>query len=138
MGHLYAAEALVLKNKISEALKYLELDLFKNISLEDEKLNDSNKENEYKVNTKPERRWFPDNAETVQSLLRYNLCVALVYHGDLEQASEILRQVWMSKSASNHVPIHIVMLVLYVELKLGRTELSKSLVKQQCLKFRTN
>lgn len=63
--------------------------------------------------------WFPNNVETIQNLIKYNLAVALVYRGELERASEILKQLWLSKSSVSQIPIHVVMLVLYVELQLG-------------------
>lgn len=63
--------------------------------------------------------WFPDSIVSAQAVMQYNLAVVKTLRGQLDQAAALLKQVWKTRSQTNPVPAHIIMLVLYIELKLG-------------------
>lgn len=50
----------------------------------------------------------------------------MTIRGQLDQAATLARQIWQS-SQTTQVPAHILMLVLYIELKLGKVETSVAL-----------
>lgn len=52
------------------------------------------------------------------ALFQYNLAVVMTIRGQLDQAATLAKQIWQS-SQKAQVPAHILMLVLYIELKLG-------------------
>lgn len=53
LGNLYAAEALILMNKIPEAIEHLNPDLFGNLKLDNDTSNDKISDDEFSINTKP-------------------------------------------------------------------------------------
>lgn len=63
--------------------------------------------------------WFPTSLGSAHAVLQYNIAVAKTIRGQLDQASALLKQVW-SMNKSCRVPAHIIMLVIYIELKLGK------------------
>lgn len=64
--------------------------------------------------------WFPNNLSTVHALMQYNMAVAKAIKGQLDEAGQLLKQIWQQRSTTEQVPGHIIMLVVYIELQLGR------------------
>ncbi|XP_063908299.1 CCR4-NOT transcription complex subunit 10-like [Zophobas morio] len=126
LGHLYCAEALVLLDKISEALEHLNPDNVKHINLE---LPGGEDNDEKRIKTSPPPKWFPHNLATAHATMQYNIAVCKTIRGQLDEAIALLKQVWQM-SGKCKVPGHIIMLVLYIELKLGRPEPARNLIKQ--------
>ncbi|EFA06148.2 CCR4-NOT transcription complex subunit 10 isoform X1 [Tribolium castaneum] len=126
LGHLYCAEALVLLDKISEALEHLNPENVKHINLE---LPKGDENEEKRIKTSPPLKWFPHNLPTAIATMQYNFAVAKTIRGQLEDAIGLLKQIWQMSSKCK-VPGHIIMLLLYIELKLGRPEPARKLVKQ--------
>lgn len=130
LGHLYAAEALILMDKIPEAIaEHLDPEYVKDISLAFPG-EAPTEEDEIPVNTKPPTKWFPENLTTAHALMQYNLAVALAFTGEFEKCSELLKRIWHSTSSTRKVPIHVVMLFLYSELQSGHVEVARSFIKQ--------
>lgn len=136
LAHLYAAESLILSDKITEALEHLKPDIVKDIAfnLPAEK----GGKNEEKIKTNPPQsniihilfelccfnwvfiaEWFPNTLTSAQAVLQYNIAVAKTIRGQLDQAGILLKQIWQQKSPTSKVPAHIIMLVIYIELQLG-------------------
>ncbi|XP_012284437.1 CCR4-NOT transcription complex subunit 10 isoform X2 [Orussus abietinus] len=138
LGHLYAAESLIFLNKISEAIEYLKpdniQDLYTFIPIPETL--DKDKDRTEDNTAKPVRSWYPTSLHTGKAILRYNLAVAYAVRGELDKSSETLKQVWMSKGPDCDVPIHVIMLALYIELQLGHADISRSIVKQHCQQYR--
>ncbi|XP_015376434.1 PREDICTED: CCR4-NOT transcription complex subunit 10-like isoform X2 [Diuraphis noxia] len=120
LGHLYAAEALVLLDKPKEAIDMLK----KSNALDDI-------EPEIHEQLKIEE-WKPNKQNSAKAVLYYNLAVALTLRGDLDKAGELLKQVWLSKIVHVSVPVHVIILALYIHLQLGQKEIAISLIKQNC------
>ncbi|KAK1119018.1 hypothetical protein K0M31_013790 [Melipona bicolor] len=138
LGNLYAAESLIFMDKISEAIEYLKpeniLDL--NTSVLIPETQDKDKEKLDEVISKPIKMWYPTTVPTGIAVLRYNLAVAYAIRGELDKSGETLKQVWMSKGPDCDVPIHVIMLALYIELQLGHADISRSIIKQHCPQYR--
>lgn len=139
LGHLYAAEALVLLDKISDAIEHLNPEHVKELTLMapcPEKDVDREKLDIGTEQQKPLRAWFPSTLATAVAVIQYNLAVAFAIRGELDKAGEALKQVWMSKGPGCDVPIHVIMLALYIELQLGHADISRTIVKQHSPQYR--
>ncbi|OXU31107.1 hypothetical protein TSAR_016403 [Trichomalopsis sarcophagae] len=140
LGNLYAAESLIFLDRIFEALEHLKLESLQDLSTYipiGEVVGDKEKVVEEVIEQKPSKvSWYPSNIATAKSILRYNLAVAYAIRGELDKSGEILKQVWTSKGPDCDVPIHVIMLALYIELQLGNIDVARSLIKQHyCLEL---
>ncbi|RZF43999.1 hypothetical protein LSTR_LSTR007271 [Laodelphax striatellus] len=117
LGHVYAGEALVLLDRIPEAIDQLNPELCPDITGDWHK---------------PLRAWYPQSTDTARSVLQYNMAVALAISGEYEKAGDLLKQVWLLR-AKNNVPIHVIALAMYVELLLGHADVARTIVKQNCM-----
>ncbi|KAK5647472.1 hypothetical protein RI129_002364 [Pyrocoelia pectoralis] len=136
LGHLYAAEALVLLDKIADALEHLNPENVKDISLHlpvSEIINE--KDN---IATNPPSKWFPTNLISARAVIHYNIAVCKTLRGQLDQAATLLKQIWKGCGSNSQVPALIIMLVLYIELQLGHADVARSLIKQYSLQCRVN
>ncbi|KAK4885485.1 hypothetical protein RN001_001756 [Aquatica leii] len=136
LGHLYAAEALILLDNISDALDHLNPENVKDISLEypvAEVVED--KQN---IETNPSPKWFPSNLASAHAVMQYNVAVCKTLRGQLDQAATLLKQIWKGRGPNCKVPALIIMLVLYIELQLGHADIARSLIKQYSLPCRVN
>ncbi|XP_050428026.1 CCR4-NOT transcription complex subunit 10 isoform X2 [Adelges cooleyi] len=120
LGHLYAAEALILLDKPNEAIDMLK---------ESSALDDLEPELHEQLTAE---NWKPDQQKSAKAVLYYNLAVALTLRGDLDKAGELLKQIWLSKIEHVSVPVHVVILALYIHLRLGQKEIAITLIKQNC------
>ncbi|ENN80040.1 CCR4-NOT transcription complex subunit 10 [Dendroctonus ponderosae] len=127
LGNMYTAECLVLCDRIPEALDYLDPNTIQDISFHlPQEDNDENL-----VNTRPPLGWFPNNMETVHAVMQYNIAVAKTIRGQLDQAGQLLKQIWQQHQAQAcQVPVHIFMLFIYIELRLGHSEVARNLLRQ--------
>lgn len=64
--------------------------------------------------------WFPNTISSAHVVMQYNMAVAKAIRGQLDQAAALLKQIWQARSANCRVPAHVIMLVLYIELQLGK------------------
>lgn len=139
LGHLYCAEALVLMDKISDAIDHLNPENVTDLSLTHPTFDADTERERGDIATdqvKPLRGWFPTSVSTAKAIMQYNLAVAFAIRGELDKAGETLKQVWMSKNPTCEVPIHVIMLVLYIELQLGHAEVARAMIKQHSQVFR--
>lgn len=138
LGNFYAAESLIFLDKITEAIEYLKPENIQDLNTFiciPESL-DKDKEKTEEVIMKPIKIWHPTTVPTGTAVLRYNLAVAYAIRGELDKSGETLKQVWMSKGSDCDVPIHVIMLALYIELQLGHADISRSIIKQHCPQYR--
>ncbi|XP_015110061.1 CCR4-NOT transcription complex subunit 10 [Diachasma alloeum] len=134
LGNLYAAECLILMDKINEAIDHLKIENFEdlNTSIPVPDALDRDKTQEKLINTK---KWFPTSLVTAKAILRYNLAVAYATRGELDKSSETLKEVWVSKGPDCDIPIHVIMLALYIELQKGNVDIARSIVKLHCPQY---
>ncbi|KAL1512678.1 hypothetical protein ABEB36_002234 [Hypothenemus hampei] len=133
LGHLYAAECLILIDDIPEAMKHLDPQQIKDIDFHFPREETGE---EARIKTNPPPKWFPNNLATVHAVMQYNLAVAKTMRGQLDQAGEILKQIWQQRSSTYQVPAHIIMLVIYIELQLGHAEIARKLLRQYSMQQR--
>ncbi|XP_076547685.1 CCR4-NOT transcription complex subunit 10 isoform X2 [Osmia lignaria lignaria] len=138
LGNLYAAESLIFMDKISEAIEYLKPENIQDLNtfVPFPETQDKDKDKGDEVISKPIKMWYPTTVLTGIAVLRYNLAVAYAIRGELDKSGETLKQVWMSKGPDCDVPIHVIMLALYIELQLGHADISRSIIKQHCPQYR--
>ncbi|XP_066142548.1 CCR4-NOT transcription complex subunit 10 [Euwallacea fornicatus] len=134
LGHLYAAECLVLSDQIPEAVNYLDPQNIKDIDLHFASEFTPGEDSVTKTN--PPLSWFPNNLPTAHAIMQYNIAVAKTIRGQFEQAGQLLKQIWQQRSATCQVPAHIIMLVIYIELQLGHAEIARNLLRQYSLQHR--
>ncbi|CAH0395193.1 unnamed protein product [Bemisia tabaci] len=91
LGHLYAAEALIILGQSPEAMDYLKLDYLNDLSL----LSPPQK---YEVPLKPPISWFHNNLTSAKNILQFNLAVALVIQEESEKSAEVLKSVQCQSS----------------------------------------
>lgn len=138
LGRLYAAEALLLVDRIPEAVAHLNPDLIKDLSHtlpEGEEGKESNKPAE--ESEKGYRNsWFPTSASTAKVVSLYNLAVAYTLRGELSKATETLRLVSVAKGPDPEIPVQALMLAIYVQLQQGHADLAKSIIKQHLPQYK--
>ncbi|XP_024085942.1 CCR4-NOT transcription complex subunit 10 isoform X2 [Cimex lectularius] len=117
LSRLYLSEALVMLNRLPEAIEILNPKNYKDLDLAPEV-------NKYS--------WIPKTQTTAQTVLIYNLAVVLAIRGDLKKSSEILKHVWINKGQKAEIPIHVIALALYIELVLGHNGVAQTMIKQNC------
>ncbi|XP_033221852.1 CCR4-NOT transcription complex subunit 10 isoform X2 [Belonocnema kinseyi] len=132
LGKLYTAESLIFLDKINEALDYLRPEMLTDLitSLPIPDTLDKDKEKSEEIDRKPIKVWYPTNILTGKAVLLYNMAVAYAIRGQLDRSGEIVGQLWKSKGTDYDIPIHVIMLALYIELQLGRTDKWRSIIKR--------
>ncbi|XP_043279796.1 CCR4-NOT transcription complex subunit 10 isoform X2 [Venturia canescens] len=138
LANLYAAESLILVDKMNEAIEHLKPQNIEdlNTGIQTPCVNDPmDKDKSEESMSSVSSDWFPSSLQTAKSIIKYNLAVAYAIRGELNKSGEILKQVWLSKGPNCDVPIHVIMLALYIELQLGHADVSRSIVKQHCPQY---
>lgn len=140
LAHLYAGEALILMDRITEATDHLNPDNVKDItftlpaSSEETKSND--KADETNKPLARTRNWFPSSFSTARVISLYNLTVAFTLREEWEKASEWLRQVFAAKDHETEIPSQAYMLAIYIKLQQGFADKAKSFIKQNLPQYR--
>ncbi|XP_017785231.1 PREDICTED: CCR4-NOT transcription complex subunit 10 [Nicrophorus vespilloides] len=133
LAHLYAAESLVLLDKLSDALDHLNPENLRDISLD----MDQSAE-ECAIKSSPPAKWFPNTLNGAMAVMHYNIAVVKTIRGQFDQAQALLKQIWQNRNNESRVPAHIVMLVLYIELQLGHVDVARTIIKQYSLQQKVN
>ncbi|XP_077540548.1 CCR4-NOT transcription complex subunit 10 [Haemaphysalis longicornis] len=147
LGHMYAAEALLLLDRVGDAIEHLNPDLIKDMSYsfpepEDSAANKSNKE-ETKTPSSEEsgktyrKPWFPATPSMAKVVSLYNLAVAYTLRGGgLGKATETLRLLSVPKGPDPEIPVQALMLAIYVQLQQGHADLAKNIIKQHLPQYK--
>ncbi|ODN02849.1 CCR4-NOT transcription complex subunit 10 [Orchesella cincta] len=80
------------------------------------------------VNVKPVSEWNPNDEISAKAILVYNQAVKLASSGELDKASEHLRQ-WISKNEGRALAPEFMKLAIYLHIRLGNIAKAKSLLK---------
>lgn len=137
LGHLYAAEACIFIDRLSEAIEHLNPELITDLGIGlTQPVEDCPEENSkplkgisafcfcVNISCLLNRKillsdWYPHNLLTAKALMQYHLAVAFAIRGEFEKSGETLKHVWMLKGNCD-IPIQVIMLALYIELQLGK------------------
>ncbi|CAL8096878.1 unnamed protein product [Orchesella dallaii] len=79
------------------------------------------------VNVKPLSDWYPNDERSAKAVLVYNQTVKLCCSGELNKASELLRQ-WISRNEGRALAPEFIKLAAYLHIRLGNIEKAKSLL----------
>ncbi|CAN7945471.1 unnamed protein product [Ixodes hexagonus] len=143
LGHLYAAEALLLLDRVPDAVEHLNPDLVTDLSYsfpgepDDGGNKDGSKPPTPEADDKAYRKpWYPASTSTARVISLYNLAVAYTLRGGLSKATETLRLVSASKGQDPEIPVQALMLAIYVQLQQGHADLAKSIIKQHLPQYK--
>lgn len=110
LAHLYAGEALVWLDSITEAITHFS-----------------------ESTSNP-----PEEGTVYKAVLCYNLAVAYTLRGEFSKASETLRLLRNIQPQSNKqvLPIQFIVLAIYIQLAQGYVDSAKSIIKQHLTQYR--
>ncbi|XP_014206683.1 CCR4-NOT transcription complex subunit 10 isoform X1 [Copidosoma floridanum] len=132
LGNLYAAESLICLDRIYEALEYLKPEKLLNASTYipiQEISDDKEKVIEEIIEQKPTKvSWYPSDMASATAILQYNMSVAYAIRGELDKCTEVLKQIWNTRRPNSDIPIHVIMLAVYIELQQGNAETARNLI----------
>ncbi|XP_054710214.1 CCR4-NOT transcription complex subunit 10-like [Uloborus diversus] len=140
LAHLYAGEALLIMDRITEAVEHLSFQHTNDIELAfpvtssenslkhqmrfDSKLNEKNDDGSRPVGNIP--NWFPNTISTAKFISQYNLAVAYAVREEWSKALECLLQI----NPNNPVPPQALSLLLYIQMHQGVADDTRTYVKQ--------
>ena len=115
LAHLYAAESLILQDRLSEALAHLDPDL---VSVES-----------WEVGQPLAQGWYPDTADIAKQTVQYNLAVGFALREEWEKATSLIGQLYRE---GQDVAVQVLLLVLYLSLKQGQVDKARRIVRERC------
>lgn len=125
LAHLYAGESLIRLDRVDSALEHF----LPSIVEEPAPVEEGSA-------TPPPSScsWFPNSAKVV---VAFNQAVSYTIRGDLDRAAETIRLISSNISPSdNLVPVQVIMLATYIQLKQGYIDAAKSLIRQHLTQLR--
>ena len=125
LAHLYAGESLIRMDRVDAALEHF----LPSIVEEPPPVEEGS-------TTPPPApcSWFPNSARVV---VAFNQAVSYTIQGDLDRAAETIRLISSNISISdNLVPVQVIMLATYIQLKQGYIDAAKSLIRQHLTQLR--
>ncbi|KAG1696971.1 CCR4-NOT transcription complex subunit 10 [Nymphon striatum] len=135
LAHMYAAEAMIKLDRLSEAIDYLNYNSFGpdfNISsnIEIEKGNiESNTENHCSsstLNKEIDKSWFPTSTTTAQNAMQYNLTVSHTLRGELDKAQcQLQKMIESTAKNGSDIPIQAPILSAYIQLQSASLQLGE-------------
>ncbi|KAH7946869.1 hypothetical protein HPB52_005221 [Rhipicephalus sanguineus] len=117
LAHQYAAEALLLLDRVGDAIEHLNPDFIKDLSYsfsepdETKGKDDKMSEENGKTYRKP---WYPASPSMAKVVSLYNLAVAYTPRGGLGKATETLRLISVPKGPDPEIVVQALMLAIYV------------------------
>lgn len=125
LAHLYAAESLILQDKLSQALPHLDPDHVTSVDV---------------TFPSPEGGgsgagrplgplWFPETLESGKALVQFNLAVGFALREEWEKADSLLNHLYQE---GKDVPVQVLLLVLYLSLRTGQVERARRIVRDGC------
>jgi len=115
LAHLYAAESLILQDRLGEAMVHLDPDTIT--------LGDNWDHSQSHVS------WYPDTLDTGKQAVQYNLAVGFALREEWEKASSIVGQLYRE---GQEVPVQVLLLVLYLSLRQGQVDRARRIVRERC------
>ncbi|XP_059423345.1 CCR4-NOT transcription complex subunit 10 isoform X4 [Carassius carassius] len=136
LGHLYAAEALISLDRISDAIAHLNPENVTDVSLgvtssEQEQASD-------KGDLEPVESWkqtplcYPSSVSSARATMLFNLGSAYCLRSEYEKARKCLHQA-ASMVNTKEIPPEAILLGVYLELQNGNTQLALQIIKRNQL-----
>ncbi|XP_033957842.1 CCR4-NOT transcription complex subunit 10 [Pseudochaenichthys georgianus] len=136
LGHLYAAEALISLDRISDAIGHLNPENVSDVSmgvLSSEQDQGSEKgEEPVEASGKQTPLCYPSSVTSARAMMLFNLGSAYCLRSEYEKARKCLHQA-ASMVNTKEIPPEAILLAVYLELQNGNTQLALQIIKRNQL-----
>ncbi|KAM8869013.1 CCR4-NOT transcription complex subunit 10 isoform 2-T2 [Spinachia spinachia] len=135
LGHLYAAEALISLDRISDAIGHLNPENVTDVSmgvLTSEQDQGSDKGDESVESWKQTPLCYPSSVTAARAMMLFNLGSAYCLRSEYEKARKCLQQA-ASMVNTKEIPPEAILLGVYLELQNGNTQLALQIIKRNQL-----
>ncbi|XP_023410644.1 CCR4-NOT transcription complex subunit 10 isoform X4 [Loxodonta africana] len=137
LGHLYAAEALISLDRISDAITHLNpenvIDVSLGISSNEQDQGSDKGENEAMESSgKRAPQCYPSSVNSARTVMLFNLGSAYCLRSEYDKARKCLHQA-ASMIHPKEVPPEAILLAVYLELQNGNTQLALQIIKRNQL-----
>ncbi|XP_026139950.1 CCR4-NOT transcription complex subunit 10-like isoform X5 [Carassius auratus] len=137
LGHLYAAEALISLDRISDAIAHLNPENVTDVSLgvtssEQEQASDKADLEPVESSGKQTPLCYPSSVSSARATMLFNLGSAYCLRSEYEKARKCLHQA-ASMVNTKEIPPEAILLGVYLELQNGNTQLALQIIKRNQL-----
>ncbi|XP_078109761.1 CCR4-NOT transcription complex subunit 10 isoform X3 [Sander vitreus] len=135
LGHLYAAEALISLDRISDAIAHLNPENVSDVSmgvLTSEQDQGSDKGDEPVESRKQTPLCYPSSVTSARAMMLFNLGSAYCLRSEYDKARKCLHQA-ASMVNTKEIPPEAILLGVYLELQNGNTQLALQIIKRNQL-----
>ncbi|CAN2389724.1 CCR4-NOT transcription complex subunit 10 [Pristimantis euphronides] len=137
LGHLYAAEALISLDRISDAITHLNPENVTDVSLgvssnEQEQASDKGENEPMETVGKQMPQCYPSSVTSARTMMLFNLGSAYCLRSEYDKARKCLHQA-ASMIHPKEIPPEAILLAVYLELQNGNTQLALQIIKRNQL-----
>ncbi|XP_066546693.1 CCR4-NOT transcription complex subunit 10 isoform X2 [Amia ocellicauda] len=137
LGHLYAAEALISLDRISDAIAHLNPENVTDVSLgissnEQDQGSDKGENEPVESSGKQTPLCYPNSVNSARAMMLFNLGSAYCLRSEYEKARKCLHQA-ASMVHTKEIPPEAILLAVYLELQNGNTQLALQIIKRNQL-----
>ncbi|XP_056376088.1 CCR4-NOT transcription complex subunit 10 isoform X2 [Hyla sarda] len=137
LGHLYAAEALISLDRISDAITHLNPENVTDVSLgissnEQEQASDKGENEPMESVGKQMPQCYPSSVTSARTMMLFNLGSAYCLRSEYDKARKCLHQA-ASMIHPKEIPPEAILLAVYLELQNGNTQLALQIIKRNQL-----
>ncbi|XP_074695588.1 CCR4-NOT transcription complex subunit 10 isoform X4 [Strix aluco] len=137
LGHLYAAEALISLDRISDAITHLNPENVTDVSLgissnEQDQGSDKGENEAMESSGKQTPQCYPSSVTSARTMMLFNLGSAYCLRSEYEKARKCLHQA-ASLIHPKEIPPEAILLAVYLELQNGNTQLALQIIKRNQL-----
>ncbi|XP_008301820.1 CCR4-NOT transcription complex subunit 10 isoform X4 [Stegastes partitus] len=136
LGHLYAAEALISLDRISDAITHLNPENVSDVSMgvltSEQDQAGSDKGDEPVESWKQTPLCYPSSVTSARAMMLFNLGSAYCLRSEYEKARKCLHQA-ASMVNTKEIPPEAILLGVYLELQNGNTQLALQIIKRNQL-----
>ncbi|XP_053570234.1 CCR4-NOT transcription complex subunit 10 [Bombina bombina] len=137
LGHLYAAEALISLDRISDAITHLNPENVTDVSLgvssnEQEQGSDKGENEPTESAGKQMPQCYPSSVTSARTMMLFNLGSAYCLRSEYDKARKCLHQA-ASMIHPKEIPPEAILLAVYLELQNGNTQLALQIIKRNQL-----
>ncbi|XP_038832440.1 CCR4-NOT transcription complex subunit 10 isoform X1 [Salvelinus fontinalis] len=137
LGHLYAAEALISLDRISEAIGHLNPENITDVSMgvlssEQDQGPDKGDLEPVESSGKQTPLCYPSTVSSARAIMLFNLGSAYCLRSEYEKARKCLHQA-ASMVNTKEIPPEAILLAVYLELQNGNTQLALQIIKRNQL-----
>ncbi|XP_059674607.1 CCR4-NOT transcription complex subunit 10 isoform X3 [Gavia stellata] len=137
LGHLYAAEALISLDRISDAITHLNPENVTDVSLgissnEQDQGSDKGENEAMEPSGKQTPQCYPSSVTSARTMMLFNLGSAYCLRSEYDKARKCLHQA-ASLIHPKEIPPEAILLAVYLELQNGNTQLALQIIKRNQL-----